>query len=129
MIAAHFINNVQTVVSREKDPMEFGVITVGAVQAGTVGNIIPDTATLRVTIRSYKLDVRAKLLDGVRRTARAAAMMAGAPEPEVVLDDSGVAVINSETVVVSTESVLKAALGAETVMRAPPITASLGLRQ
>ena len=36
-IAAHFITDVQTVVSREKDPMEFGVVSIGAVQAGTVG--------------------------------------------------------------------------------------------
>jgi amidohydrolase len=124
VIAAHFINDVQSVVSREKDPMEFGVVTVGAVQAGTVGNIIPDMAILRGTIRSYKPEVRAKLLDGVRRTARAAAMMAGALEPDVVLDDSGQAVINSEGVVVSTESVLEAVLGAKNVMRMPPITAS-----
>ena len=88
-IAAHFIVDVQTVVSREKDPFEFGVVTVGAVQAGTVGNIIPDSATLRGTIRSYKPAVRAKLLDGVRRTANAAAMMGGAPEPDVKLLEGG----------------------------------------
>jgi len=74
-IAAKFIVDVQTVVSREKDPMEFGVVTVGAVQAGTVGNIIPDTAVLRGTIRSYKPEVRAKLLEGVRRTAKGEAMI------------------------------------------------------
>jgi hippurate hydrolase len=123
-VAAHFITDVQTVVSREKDPFEFGVVTVGAVQAGTVGNIIPDTAVLRGTIRSYKPEVRAKLLDGVRRTAKAAAMMAGAPEPEVSLAEGGLAVVNSESVVATTETVLKAALGAQNVTRVPPITAS-----
>ena len=123
-IAAKFITDVQTVVSREKDPMEFGVVTVGAVQAGTVGNIIPDTAVLRGTIRSYKPEVRAKLLDGVRRTAKAAAMMAGAPEPEVKLEEGGLAVINNERVVASTEAVLKAAFGDKAVFRVPPITAS-----
>ena len=123
-IAAHFINDVQTVVSREKDPFEFGVVTVGAVQAGTVGNIIPDSAVLRGTIRSYKPEVRSKLLDGVRRTAKASAMMAGAPEPEVSLSEGGLAVINSESVVATTETVLNAALGAKNVMRVPPITAS-----
>jgi amidohydrolase len=123
-IAAHFINDVQTVVSREKDPFEFGVVTVGAVQAGTVGNIIPDSAVLRGTIRSYKPEVRSKLLDGVRRTAKASAMMAGAPEPEVSLSEGGLAVINSESVVATTETVLRAALGVRNVMRAPPISAS-----
>ena len=123
-IAAHFIVDVQTVVSREKDPMEFGVVTVGAVQAGTVGNIIPDMAVLRGTIRSYSPEVRAKLLDGVRRTAKAAAMMAGAPEPDVKLEEGGLAVVNTESVVVTTEAVLKAALGTKNVQRVPPITAS-----
>jgi hippurate hydrolase len=123
-IAAKFIVDVQTVVSREKDPFEFGVVTVGAVQAGTVGNIIPDTAVLRGTIRSYKPEVRDKLLEGVRRTAKAEALMAGAPEPDVALVEGGLAVVNSEQVVNKTEAVLKAALGAKNVMRVPPITAS-----
>jgi hippurate hydrolase len=123
-IAAHFIVDVQTVVSREKNPMEFGVVTVGAMQAGTAGNVIPDSAVLRGTIRSYKPDVRAKLLDGVRRTAKAAAMMAGAPEPEVTLEEGSLAVVNSEQVVAATETVLQAAFGADNVKRVPPVTAS-----
>jgi len=84
-MAAHFINDVQTVVSREKDPQEFGVVTIGAFQSGTVGNIIPDSAVLRGTIRSYNPAVRDKLLTGVRRTAEAAAMMAGASAPACVM--------------------------------------------
>jgi amidohydrolase len=123
-IAAHFITDVQTVVSREKDPFEFGVVTVGAVQAGTVGNIIPDSAILRGTIRSYKPAVREKLLDGVKRTAKAVAMMAGAPEPEVALIEGGLAIINTEAVVKTTEAVLKAALGASRVVLVPPSSAS-----
>jgi len=123
-IAAHFITDVQTVISREKDPMQFGVVTIGAVQAGTVGNIIPDAATLRGTIRSYDPAVRDKLLSGVRRTANAVAMMAGAPPPDVALVEGGLAVVNSEAVVTRTETVLKAAFGSKNVQRAPPITAS-----
>jgi len=123
-IAAHFITDVQTVISREKDPMQFGVVTIGAVQAGTVGNIIPDAATLRGTIRSYDPAVRDKLLSGVRRTANAAAMMAGAPPPDVALVEGGLAVVNSEAVVTRTETVLKAAFGSKNVQRVPPITAS-----
>jgi amidohydrolase len=123
-IAAHFIVDVQTVVSREKDPFEFGVVTVGAVQAGTVGNIIPDQAVLRGTIRTYKPAVREKILAGVRRTAEAAAAMAGAVPPDVSLEEGGLAVINSEAVVTRTEVALRAAFGADKVMRVPPITAS-----
>ena len=123
-IAARFVTDVQTVVSREKDPSEFGVVTVGAIQGGTVGNIIPDTVVLRGTIRSYKPEVREKLLAGVRRTANAAAMMGGAPEPVVQLISGGSAVVNDEAVVGRTVTVLKAALGDAQVVAVPPITAS-----
>jgi amidohydrolase len=124
LMAAHFITDVQTVVSREKDPFEFGVVTVGAVLAGSAGNIIPDSALLRGTIRSYKPEVRAKLLEGLRRTAKAEAQLAGAPEPEITLSDAGSAVVNDERIVATTEAVLKANLGAGKVKRVPPITAS-----
>jgi amidohydrolase len=123
-IAARFIVDVQTVVSREKDPMEFGVVTIGAVEAGTVGNIIPDKAVLRGTIRSYKPEVRAKLLAGVRRTAAAVAAMAGAPEPEVNLPEGGLAIVNNEALVIRTEALLKNVFGNLQVQRVPPITAS-----
>lgn len=124
VIAAHFITDVQTVISRELNPFDFGVVTVGAVQAGTVGNIIPDTAVLRGTVRSYKPEVRVRLFDGIRRTAKAEAMMAGASEPVVTFDQSTDAVINDERLVTSTEAVLKTAFGADNVKRVPPITPS-----
>src|SRR3982750_1362357 len=84
-IAAGFVTDVQNVVSRVKDPAEFGVCTLGAIQGGAVGNIIPDSVALRGTIRSYKPEVREKLLAVIRRTANASAMMGGAPEPGVEL--------------------------------------------
>ena len=123
-IAARFITDVQTVVSREKDPAEFGVVTVGAIQGGTVGNIIPDQVVLRGTIRSYKPEVREKLLAGIRRTANAAAMMGGAPEPDVALVPGGAAIVNDEAVVNRTTAAIKAVLGNAQVVAVPPITAS-----
>ncbi|MGJ7507466.1 amidohydrolase [Variovorax sp. GT1P44] len=123
-IAARFITDVQTVVSREKDPAEFGVVTIGAIQGGTVGNIIPDSVVLRGTIRSYKPEVREKLLAGIRRTANASAMMGGAPEPVVELVSGGAAVVNDEAVVGRTVTALKAAFGDPKVVAVPPITAS-----
>lgn len=124
-IGAHFVSDVQTVISREKDPAEFGVITVGAFQAGTAGNIIPDRALLRGTIRSYSPDVRQKLFDGIRRTALASSAMAGAPDPEVQLGThSTAAVVNDEVVVARTVPALKAQLGDANVVQMNPITAS-----
>lgn len=122
-IAARFVVDVQTVVSREKDPKEFGVVTIGAIQGGTVGNIIPDSVQVRGTIRSYKPEVRAKLLDGVRRVANASAAMAGAPAPEVQLIAGGAAIVNSEALVQRTETVFKQAFG-EKAQRMAPMTAS-----
>jgi len=121
--AAHFIVDVQTVVSREKDPREFGVVTVAAMQAGSAGNIIPDQALLRGTIRSYKPEVRSKLLEGVRRTAMAAAAMAGAPDPEISFGSSSFAVINDDALVARTETVLKSTLG-DGVQHHLPLAAS-----
>ncbi|SEB16303.1 amidohydrolase [Variovorax sp. YR216] len=123
-IAAHFVTDVQTVVSREKDPFEFGVVTIGSIQGGTAGNIIPDSTVLRGTIRSYKPEVREKLLEGVRRTAKASAAMAGAPEPVIDFGDGGAAVINDEAVVQRTVAALKSQLGVAQVVQVPPITAS-----
>jgi len=71
VMGAHFVSDVQTVISRQKGADAFGVVTVGAFQAGSVGNIIPDTATLRLSLRSFTPAVRALLLSGVERTARA----------------------------------------------------------
>ena len=74
--------DVQTVISREKDAVQFGVITVGSIQSGSAGNIIPDSAIVRGTVRSFDAGVREVLLNGIRRTANAVAAMAGAPTPE-----------------------------------------------
>jgi amidohydrolase len=123
-IAARFVTDVQTVISREKDPKEFGVVTIGAIHGGTVGNIIPDTVQVRGTIRSYSPEVRDKLLDGVRRVANASAAMAGAPAPDVQLIAGGAAIVNNEALVRSTEAVFKDAFGAANAQRMPAMTAS-----
>lgn len=123
-IAARFVVDVQTVVSREKDPKEFGVVTIGAIQGGTVGNIIPDSVLVRGTIRSYSPEVRARLLEGVRRVANASAAMAGAPAPDVQLAAGGAAIVNDEELVRRTEAVFQDAFGPANAQRMPAMTAS-----
>ena len=71
MIASRFVVDVQAVISREKDPFEFGVFSIGSIQGGSAGNIIPDSVALRGTIRTYEPAVREKMQDGIRRTAQA----------------------------------------------------------
>ena len=123
-IAARFVVDVQTVISREKDPKEFGVVTIGAIQGGTVGNIIPDSVRVRGTIRSYSPAVRAKLQGGVRRVANASAAMADAPAPDVTLSTGAPAVVNNEALVLKIEAVLKDAFGDANAGRMPAMTAS-----
>lgn len=110
-IAARFVVDVQTVISREKDPKEFGVVTVGAINGGTVANIIPDSVLLRGTIRTYSEGARQKILEGVRRTANASAAMAGAPAPDVSITQVAAAVVNSEALVARTEAMFQEAFG------------------
>ena len=88
VIASAFVNRVQTVVSRENDPQEPAVITVGSFHAGAKHNIISDKAELQLTVRSYSDETRARLLAGIRRVAEGEALVSGLPEnlkPDVVV--------------------------------------------
>ncbi|MEG1736249.1 MAG: amidohydrolase, partial [Comamonas sp.] len=124
LMASRFVVDVQGVVSREKDPMEFGVVTVGAFNAGSAGNIIPDQARLLGTIRTYKSEVRSKLHDGIERSAKAQAAMSGAPAPDIKLTKGSDAVVNDAALVNRTVRLFKAALGDKNVLPIPPATAS-----
>jgi amidohydrolase len=123
MIAARFIVDVQSVISREKDPTEFGVVSIGAIHAGTAENIIPDDAIVLGTIRTFKPAVRTKMLAGIERTAKAAAAMSDAPAPEIRIIEGAKAVINDPAVVATAEKVLKAAFG-DKLRTSPPGTPS-----
>jgi amidohydrolase len=124
MEAARFTVDVQSVISREKDPAAFGVVGVGAIEAGSAGNIIPDTAIARGTIRSYDPDVRTRLKAGLVRTAKAVAEMANAPAPTVNFDQGAAAVVNDEGVEARTAPIFKAAFGDHAVLAASPGSAS-----
>jgi len=123
VIASRFIVEVQSVISREKDPTEFAVVSIGSIHAGTVGNIIPDEARLLGTIRSFKQEVRAKVWAGIERTAKAAAAMSDAPAPEILITEGTKSVINDAAVVGPAAQALTAAFG-DRVATSPPGTPS-----
>lgn len=123
MMAARFVVDVQSVISREKDPTEFGVLSIGAIHGGTAGNIIPDDVVLLGTIRSYKPEVRAKMLAGIERTAKAVAAMSEAPAPDIKITEGAKPILNDAAVVATTEKVMKAAFGSS-ARAAPGGTAS-----
>jgi len=88
VLAARIVETLQTLVSRENDPANPAVVTVGSFHAGSKHNIISDEAKLQLTVRSYTPEVRKLLLDGIKRIARGEAIAAGMPEdrmPEVVV--------------------------------------------
>jgi amidohydrolase len=123
MMASRFVVDVQSVISREKDPTKFGVVSIGSFQAGTSGNIIPDEAVLQGTIRTFEKDVQARMHDGITRTAKAVAEMANAPAPDILITEGVKALVNDAAVGETAGKVLKAAFG-DKFRAAPPVTAS-----
>jgi amidohydrolase len=111
VMGAHFVSDVQTIISREKDPQQFGVVTVGSFQAGTVNNIIPDSATLKLTLRSYSPEVRQLLRAGVERTANGVASMGNAPAPTITDVRSTAPMVNDSVLAAKSATILRAAMG------------------
>lgn len=124
LMAARFTVDVQSVISREKDPSAFGVVTVGSIQAGSAGNIIPDKARVRGTVRTQDNAVREKVLDGVQRTIKAVVDMAGAPPADVKITAGGKMVVNDQSLTDRTAPVFKAAFGKNAVVQDKPGSAS-----
>lgn len=119
VMGARFVEDVQTVISRQKDPQKFGVVTVGSFHAGTVANIIPDNAVLQLTLRSFEPEVRKVLIEGVATTAKAVADMSHAPAPEVTRFEGAASVVNDDALAASAATTLKTALGAGRVTLEP----------
>jgi hippurate hydrolase len=80
VLGSRIVTALQTLVSRENDPQQPAVVTVGSFHSGTKSNIIPDDARLALTVRSYSPETRKLLLDGIRRIVRGEAIAAGMPE-------------------------------------------------
>jgi hippurate hydrolase len=80
VLAAEIINAWQTIVSRENNPLDPIVITVGSIHGGTKHNIIPDEVKMQITVRTYKSKVRERVLADIDRIAKGCAAAAGIPE-------------------------------------------------
>ncbi|MDX3908457.1 MAG: amidohydrolase [Sphingobium sp.] len=90
VLGAKIVTSLQTLVSRERDPQDPAVVTIGSFRAGTKHNIVPDEAMLLLTVRSYSDQTRAQLLEGIKRIARGEAIASGIPEdrmPVVTIKD------------------------------------------
>jgi amidohydrolase len=78
LVAAEFVASVQKVVSRQIDPLEPAVVTIGAIHAGTTHNVIPSTARLLGTVRAFNSEVRAKMAERIERVLRGVCEASGA---------------------------------------------------
>jgi len=80
VLAAQTILALQTIVSRETSPLDPAVVTVGSIHGGAKSNIIPDEVKLLLTVRSYKEDVRKRILASIERITKNTAAAAGIPD-------------------------------------------------
>ena len=125
VIAARTILAWQTIISREKNPQDPGVITVGTIHGGTKNNIIPDEVKLQLTVRSYKDDVRQHLLAAIERVVDGEAAAAGAGKKPTVTQTEGVrAVYNDPALTQRVIGALETVLGRGNVILGRPNMAS-----
>ncbi len=125
VLAAQMVLAMQTIVSREVEPGDPAVVTVGSIHGGTKHNIIPDEVRLQLTVRSYNDKVRKQTLDAIRRIARGQALAAGLPEnllPEVTVeaDDATTATYNTPELTARLVGVFKAWFGETNVVQRKP---------
>ena len=120
VIASQYVLALQTIVSREIDPIQSAVITVGSIQGGNKHNIIPNHCDLQLTVRSYDEGVRAHLKEAIVRKAKALAMAAGAPEPKVEFSEPTGALKNHKELTEKAAASMRNALGADRVVEVNP---------
>src|SRR5688500_3925912 len=126
VLASRIVTTLQTLVSRENDPANPAVVTVGSFQAGAKHNIITDEARLQLTVSSYTPEVRKLLLDGIRRIARGEAIAAGMPEdkmPVVTVREEMYtpSTFNTEKISARALELFTANFGQQRVMKTPAV--------
>ncbi len=126
VIAAQVINALQTIVSREINPVDPGVVTVGSIHGGSKHNIIPDEVKLQLTVRSFTEEVRQRILTSIERITLNTCRAAGVPQDRLPIITGGVeytpGLYNDPELTASTVKALESALGADRVVRIKPTT-------
>ncbi|MEQ1510100.1 MAG: amidohydrolase [Sphingopyxis sp.] len=125
VLASRIVGTLQTLVSREVDPQDAAVVTVGSFHAGTKHNIIGEEARLQLTVRSYSDATRRLLLDGIARIARGEAMATGVPEdrlPVVHIEENDFtpSTFNTPDFTNAMAAFMRARFGAGRVVQVPP---------
>lgn len=126
LLASRIVGSLQQLVSREVDPQDAAVVTVGSFHAGTKHNIISDEATLLLTVRSYSDETRKMLIEGIKRIAKGEAIAAGVPEDRMPIitiaeDEFTPATFNTPKLTNAVADLFKARFGAAQVIATPPV--------
>lgn len=123
VMGAMAVTQYQTVVSRMNNPLDTAVLTVGAFQAGSQNNIIPNEALLKLNLRYFKPAVREKLISGITAINRGIATAYGVPEermPTLAMKGSTTPLVNDAALLKRVQAPLKALLGNDKVMDQMP---------
>jgi hippurate hydrolase len=120
VLAARAVLGIQTIVSRETDPLSPAVVTIGSIHGGTAGNVIPDEVRMQMSVRSYDDKVRKRLLASIKRQLDAEAAAADAPSPPSIKITPGTeAVYNDPQLTARLVDALRRDLGPESVIEMP----------
>ena len=121
VLASRIVLSLQTIVSRENNPAEPIVITVGSIHGGTQGNVIPDEVKMELSVRTLTAQVRTRTLAAIRRIAKGEADAAGAPrEPLVTVPAvAPLPVVNDPALISRLVGALKTSLGEQHVVEMP----------
>jgi len=125
VMAASTVMRLQTVVSREVAMADSAVVTVGTLQSGFNENVIPDEALLRLNVRTFKENVRSRVLASIKRIIDAEAQASGAPKPpEYSVISQFPLTVNDEAATLRTVEGIAAFFGPEKVMTVEPASGS-----
>ena len=120
VLSARIVLALQTIVSRENNPSDPAVVTVGSIHGGTAWNIIPDQVKLQLTVRSFNAETQKKLLAAIAREARGEAIAANAPkEPLIEVKNGTDPVVNDPELTQRVVAVARAELGESNVVEMP----------
>ncbi len=121
-LAAYYITELQTIVSREEDPQDPSVVTVGDIHGGTKRNIIPDEVKLELTTRAFSDKSRQVVIDGLNSLAAGLTTAYNLPPDKaarvtVLTDESTPVMFNNPALMAQLQPVLVQALGADNVLQ------------
>jgi hippurate hydrolase len=127
LLAAEFVLVSQSIVSRQINPQQPAVLSVGTIHGGTKNNIIPDEVTLGLTLRTYSIPERDEIVADIRRTANGLAAAYGVPAdrmPTVTLGESAPVTDNDPALAARVEAATTAVLGKDRVLEAQSVMGS-----